>query len=248
MMKERTLSLFKRVNGSKIYELLSKIKLVDIKGLIKINNKKLMICDLTGLYEINIQNCKIKKISMDFYRGIDVEFIVKIKDNIYIYQQEILYLLKYLKDDFILVSCDKFDKKDAIKHLLNIINPTIAFNVIIPEEITEMISLKIIEEYMEKLMENLRQESLLITSEEFSEFKIDNDLDNNTSQQIMNPYNELSRVEREREIERRQFLFFRPKKKIYFTNKNRIRNLDKNIKKMKYLNKKHFNNFKKNYR
>ena len=129
-----SLSLFKRVNNSKIYELLSNIEIKDIRGLIKINNTKFMIYTLIGLYEINIKNCKIKEISLYFYKGTYVDFIVKIKNNIYIYQNEILYLCKYLKDELILISCYKYGEEDAIKHLLNTVNPRIAFNIIISKK------------------------------------------------------------------------------------------------------------------
>ena len=59
---QRSLFLFKIINGPKIYQFFVKINIENIRGLIKINNKNFMIYNLEGLYEINIQNCKVKKI------------------------------------------------------------------------------------------------------------------------------------------------------------------------------------------
>ena len=232
----RTLSLYKRVNDSKIYELLSKIELLGIIGVIKINDIKLMIYSLIGLFEINIKNCKIKEISTYFYKGKYVEFIVNIKNNFYIYQKDILYILKYSKDDLKLISCYKYDKKEVIKNLLNIINPAVTFNIIVQNKIKTIFL-----DYMtlEERMQYFELRKLLITEELEIERRL----------RMMKNYERRIKMN---ELDIRQILVFEEKKEKKKNNidyKIRIDNGDKNIKKINYLNKnKHFKNFKKKYR
>ena len=193
-----------------------------------------MIYSLIGLFEINIKNCKIKEITTYFYKGKYVEFIVNIKNNFYIYQKDILYILKYSKDDLQLISCYKYNKKDVIKNLLNIINPTVTFNIIIQNKIKTIFL-----DYMthEERMLYTKDIYLLIKEEEF---EIESRL------WMMKDYERRLKMN---QIDIRQFLFSDEKKKNNIDYKNRIHHQDKNIKKINYLNKKkHFKNFKKKYR
>ena len=137
---QSSLFLFKIINGPKIYQFFVKIKIENIRKLIKINSKKFMIYNLERLYEINTQNCKVKKISMPFCKEEDMDFIETIKNNIYIYENENLYLCNFSKNNLTLISLYKFDKKEAIKNLLNAYNPLIDYNIIIK---MDLISIKI---------------------------------------------------------------------------------------------------------
>ena len=216
---QSSLFLFKIINGPKIYQLFVKIKIENIRGLIKINNKNFMIYNFKGLYEINTQNCKLKKISMPFCKAEDMDFIEKIKNNIYIYQNENLYLCNFSKNNLTLISLYKFDKKEAIKSLLNAYNPLIDYNIIIK---MDLISIKIFDRakiYYEYFIKTLT--SAIIPN--------------------LEKYNNKIKM-KEYEFKK----LFLKKRTINFYAKNRNHNLDKNMKKKNYLNNK--KNFKKNYR
>ena len=217
------LSLFKRLNDSKIYKLLSNIKLENIQDIIKIKNKILLAYDDYGIYEINIQTCKIKKISIYIIKHKKIEFIVKINNIIYLYQKEALYLLKYLKDELMIISCYKFDEKDVIKNLLNKINPRIIFNINIKYT-------KFTDEEMIKIYKMFNKTKSIIESFDFNNYyKFLFQLKMMAIEKEKNGKNEKKRI-----------------KEINNCSKNIIHNMNKNIKKNNYLNNNKY--FKKKYR
>ena len=165
------------------------------------------------------------------------------------YQEDILYKFKYSKDYFTLISKNKFDKKNAIKYLLIIINPKVTFNIAF---ITDTL----------KLLKDLKYEIkcvlFMLDKSNTAIYKIERMKKEYERTQLINK-NELMINEIEgrqlmnipwpmiNKLEKRQLLFFEKKKKKNIGYKSRINNKDKNIKKINY-NKKHFKNFKKKYR
>ena len=206
--------LFKKINGPKIYQFFVKIKIKNIRGLIKINNKNFMIYNLEGLYEINTQNCKVKKISMPFCKGEDIDFIEKIKNNIYIYKNEILYLCNFSKNNLTLINLYKFDKKEAIKNLLNAYYPLIDYNII---------------NRMDLIWFNEIIPDPIIFPKNHHENYYKNFTKNNLTRTITPNLEKYNNDIKMKEYEFKKL--FLKKRTINFYGKNRNHNLDKNMKK-----------------
>ena len=120
----KSILLYKKIIGTKYYQLSSKI-IVPInldnnnyKRLLKLDNKILMVLTNDIIYLINIKTMKIcQEFFLLDYPG-KIDFIYKIKDNIYICKDNTLLEFKYLKNQITLIN----SKNQNILYSFNYVN------------------------------------------------------------------------------------------------------------------------------
>ena len=117
---------YKKIFGIKPFQLISKIRLSlrfsffnKIK-LLKLSSKSLLISNYKNIYFIDIQKIKINH-NIHFFDD-DISFISKIKNKVYLYNNNNLFIFKYFKNIMFPIKLIKIEEKlDAFNYLLNLL-------------------------------------------------------------------------------------------------------------------------------
>ena len=146
---ENEINIYEKINGIKTYQLLLNIKLKHCVKVIKFNNKELIIADRENLYHMNVYKYKLKNIFFninsqnvsDFYEynlhfnGYNnICYICNNKNNIYIFTEKALYVIKYYKNNFTLtkkIYMYKLNDLNALKEINYLINQKFQKNNVI---------------------------------------------------------------------------------------------------------------------
>ena len=184
-----SISLYQKIIGTKYYQLLTQ-KILPIKfnnnyrRLLKFDNKTFMVSKDDILYLISI---KTMKICQEFYL-LDypwkIDFIYKIKDNIYICKDNILLEFKYLGNEITLINTKNQNILFSFNYVNNLfveskypkLNNKIKFNCIKNKIISKQIFIKF---RKEKLDISLLTELKNYDDLDFSIFLGRDELDNN---------------------------------------------------------------------
>ena len=124
---ENSISLYKKIIGTKYYQLSSKIILPinldnnNYKRLLKLDNKILMVLTNDIIYLINIKTMKIcQEFFLLDYPG-EIDFIYKIKDNIYVCKNNNLLELKYYQKKITLINSKIQNTLFSLNYLCNLL-------------------------------------------------------------------------------------------------------------------------------
>ncbi len=122
------ISLYKRICGTKSFQLMSIIKIIQkddfyiykLLKLLKLDNKTLMMLNNKNIYLIDIKKMKINHEIYFFNRFNYTKFIYKIKNNIYIFCKYKLFMFQYFKNRMILIKIIKENELVIFNYLLNL--------------------------------------------------------------------------------------------------------------------------------
>ena len=123
---KESISLYERIIGTKFYQLLTKknlpIKFNDnYRRLLKLNKKIIMVLNDDILYLINIKTMKIfQEFFLFDYPG-KIDFVYKIKDNIFICKDNTLLEFKYLENQITLINSKNQNILFSFNYLNNLL-------------------------------------------------------------------------------------------------------------------------------
>ena len=121
-----SISLYKRIFGTKPYQLISKITLsfqpiFSYYKLLKLYNKTLLISNSKNIYLVDIKKIKINQNISAFNKLNDIKFICKIQNNVYFYSNNNLFMFEYFKGGIIQKKLTiKIKELAAFNYLLNL--------------------------------------------------------------------------------------------------------------------------------
>ena len=91
------------------------------KEIIKLNEKTIMVLlDYKKIYLINIKTMKINEFYWPFKANNKIVYIYNDKNNLYIYENNILYYYIYIKNEFNLIKLFKINENNKINYFLKI--------------------------------------------------------------------------------------------------------------------------------
>ena len=120
-----SISLYKKNFGEKPYQLISIIRISPIykysyNEFLKLDNKTLLITDHEVIYFFDVKKIKIIRNPPLIKEFIDIKFIYKIENNIYIYDCNHLYIFQYSKNSMNQKGYIKADELITFNYLLNL--------------------------------------------------------------------------------------------------------------------------------
>lgn len=122
------ISLYKRICGTKSFQLMSTIRIISklyfsfsyLLKLLKLDNKTFMMLNNKNIYLIDMKKMKINHNIYFFNRFNDIKFAYKIKNNIYIFCQYKLFMFQYFKNSMILIKIIEENELVIFNYLLNL--------------------------------------------------------------------------------------------------------------------------------